>query len=302
MSTVTTAVPQTPVTPAGSFARKFYWTVRRELWENRYLYIAPAVIGVVFLLGVAVSAIHLVPALFAQGSSKTTGGMAKYALSPYDFAAGLMMLTSILIGAFYSVEALYGERRDRSILFWKSMPVSDWTTVLSKAAIPILLVPLFGFFVAVVTHLGVLIIALVSGGAAAHIGVGPFFQMELLMLYHFITVHALWPAPVYAWFLLVSAWSRRVPFIWAVLPPLAVFAVEKIAFNTSYLAETLGGRILGAGAPSAMEMANAFPTNPATHVTPGMYLVSPGLWIGLAITGALLFAAARLRRQQGPAY
>ena len=121
------------------------------------------------------------------------------------------------------------------------------------------------------------------------------------MFYHFLTVHALWPAPIYAWFLLVSAWSRRVPFIWAFLPPIAVFALEKIAFNTTYLAETLGGRILGAGAPSAMNIANAFPTNPMTHITPSMYLASTGLWIGLAITAALLFAAARLRRQQEPA-
>lgn len=272
---------------APSAARLWYWSLRRELWEHRWTYIVPGIVAALFLLGFVIAA----------------GSHSPHALAlSFDFASGAVMAAYVIITVIYCLEALHGERRDRSILFWKSMPVSDWTTVLSKAAIPILLVPLFGFFVAVVTHLGVLIIALVSGGAAAHIGVGPFFQMELLMLYHFITVHALWPAPVYAWFLLVSAWSRRVPFIWAVLPPLAVFAVEKIAFNTSYLAETLGGRILGAGAPSAMEMANAFPTNPATHVTPGMYLVSPGLWIGLAITGALLFAAARLRRQQGPAY
>ena len=71
---------------------------------------------------------------------------------PYEFAEDLIMGTSLLIALFYSVDALYGERRDRSILFWKSAPVSDLITVLSKAAIPIVILPLLAFAITVLTQ------------------------------------------------------------------------------------------------------------------------------------------------------
>ena len=71
------------------------------------------------------------------------------------------------------------------------------------------------------------------------------FQMSLMLLYHLVTVHALWYAPIYGWLLLVSGWARRAPFLWAVLPPLAIGVVEKIAFNTSHFAAMLGYRISG---------------------------------------------------------
>ena len=60
---------------------------------------------------------------------------------------------------FYCLDALYGERRDRSILFWKSLPVSDLTTVLSKASIPIVVLPLLTFAVTVATQLIMLLSA-----------------------------------------------------------------------------------------------------------------------------------------------
>ncbi|MGH9523429.1 MAG: ABC transporter permease [Terriglobales bacterium] len=286
--------------PISAVRRRFYWSVRRELWENRYVYIAPLVAGAVFLLGFVISLLDLIPSMRAAAAPAAAGHLRAVAMGPYDFAAALLMLTTILVGAFYSIEALYGERRDRSILFWKSMPVSDWTTVLSKAAIPMLLLPLFGFAAAFLTHVAMAVfsVAITSANSVAVLPGTEFFRMELLMLYHFITVHALWPAPIFAWFLLVSAWSRRAPFLWAVLPPVVVCALEKVAFNTTYLTHAIGGRLFGEGAPAAAAMSNYFPTNPGAHMTPGAYLASFGLWAGLAISAMFLFAAARLRREQ----
>src|SRR6266550_1248331 len=71
---------------------------------------------------------------------------------PFDIAAALLMLTQLLVGAFYCLDALHGERRDRSILFWKSLPVSDLTTVLSKASIPLVVLPLLTFTIIVATQ------------------------------------------------------------------------------------------------------------------------------------------------------
>ncbi|HYT06542.1 MAG TPA: hypothetical protein VEL77_02740, partial [Rugosimonospora sp.] len=198
----------------------------------------------------------------------------------------------------------HGERRDRSILFWKSLPVSDLTTVLSKASIPLVVLPLLTFTITVAMQLIMLLLSsavlLGSGLNVATLWTQlSFVQMSLLLLYHLVTVHALWPAPIYAWLLLVSGWARRAAFLWAVLPLLAIGVFEKIVFHTSHFAAMLGNRLSGGGA-EAFTVPGTFPMDPMTHLTPGNFLSSPDLWIGLAIAAAFLAAAVRLRRYQGP--
>jgi len=109
-----------------------YWSVRRELWENRSIYIAPLAVAAVFLFGFLISTIHL-PGKMRAASALDPLRQHELIAQPYLIASGLMMLTTLVVGVFYCLDALYGERRDRSILFWKSLPVSDLTTVLSKA-------------------------------------------------------------------------------------------------------------------------------------------------------------------------
>jgi ABC-2 type transport system permease protein len=83
-----------------------------------------------------------------------------------------------------------------------------------------------------------------------------------------------------------------------VLPLLAIGVVEKVAFNTTHFANMIGNRF--AGGPEAVTVAGKWVTDPMTHLTPGNYLMSPGLWIGLAVTAIFLAAAVRLRRSRGP--
>ena len=116
---------------------------------------------------------------------------------------------------------------------------------------------------------------------------------------------ALWQAPLFGWLLLVSGWARRATFLWAVLPWLAVCAVEKIAFNTSHFAAMLGRRVTG-----SFEDAFVVVTYPKgahvpivdrlTQLDPLKFLSSPGLWIGLVFAAAFIVAAIRLRRYRGP--
>ena len=106
--------------------RLMYWSVRRELWENRSIYLAPLAVAAVALFGFSLSSI-------AGIWEKPLRLNPAQPQAPYDMAAGLMMLTGIVVSVFYCLDALHGERRDRSILFWKSLPVSDLTTVLAKA-------------------------------------------------------------------------------------------------------------------------------------------------------------------------
>ena len=285
-----------------SSTRPLYWSVRRELWEYRSIYIAPLAAGAVFLFGFLISLIglpHKMRALSALDLAQQHEAIAK----PYDLAAGLFMVTAMIVGVFYCLDALHGERRDRSILFWKSLPVSDATTVLSKASIPFVILPPLTVALTVVTQF----IMLLLGSAvlrANGISVANYwaqvslFQMSLMLFYHLFTVHVLGHAPFYAWFLLVSAWARRAAFLWAFLPPITIMVVEKIAFNTTYFANMLGDAL--SGGTEAVPFADRMPIDPRTQVTPGHFLLSPGLWIGLAVTAGFLFAAVRLRRNREP--
>jgi ABC-2 type transport system permease protein len=124
--------------------------------------------------------------------------------------------------------------------------------------------------------------------------------MSLLLLYHILTAHALWPAPIYCWLLLVSGWPRRATFLWAALPLVAIGGVEQLVFHTWHFAALVGSRLIGDAPTVASTSPYIFPTDPMTHLTPGYFLSSPGLWIGLAVAAVFLAAAVRLRRYQGP--
>ena len=281
----------------------FYWSLRRELWESRSIYIAPLVMAAVALVGFVVNVVQL-PAKIRAATPHGAIDVHNIVELPYDFTAGLIMFATLAVAVFYTVDALYGERRDRSILFWKSMPVSDRTTVLAKASIPIVILPLGDVVLTVIVQLVEAVISsfvLAANGlsVAAYWSALSFTHMSLLLLYHMIAVHALAWAPFFAWMLLVSAWARRAPFVWVFLPPLALVMVERIAFGTSTFASMLGHRL--GGTESVAANAPTMPMNPMlTHITPGAYLADPGLWIGFVLTAVFPAAAARLRRDQVP--
>ena len=288
------ASPQLPKT------RPFYWSVRRELWENRSIYLAPLAVAAVFLVGFLISLIHFPAKMLPQLEAVR---LHQVIVGPYDFAAGLMMATIILVSLFYCADALHSERRDRSILFWKSLPVSDLNTVLAKVSIPLVVLPLVACIITAALWLTML---LLSSAVLLGSGVGvttlwaqlPLPWMWLLLLYHLFTAHALWPLPVYCWLLLVSGWARRAVFLWAALPVVAIAGLERIVFRTSHFAAMVASRLIG-GAPAARGL-ETFPTDPMAHIDPAHFLSSPGLWIGLAVSVAFLAAAVWMRRYQEP--
>src|SRR5881397_2932506 len=220
-----------PATP-----QPFYWSVRRELWENRSIYVAPILVAIVVLFGFLVSTIGLPERrreVLLLDPAKARAAIE----APYDMAAIMLILTAFIVGVFYCLDALHGERRDRSILFWKSLPVADLTTVLSKASVPIVILPLTIFGIIVLVQFLMLLwssaILLPSGLAATTWTRFNLFQQSVILLYSLIVI-ALWHAPIYGWALLISGWARRATFLWAVLPLLAIGVLEKFAFDTSY--------------------------------------------------------------------
>jgi ABC-2 type transport system permease protein len=299
MSDVTPAVH---TSPAGATPRPFYWSVRREIWESRSLYVAPLIVTAIVVFATLIS----LTALPERMQSLPADPVKRHAVivTPYSISVAVIMLSAFFVGLFYSLEALYGERRDRSILFWKSMPVSDRTTVLSKAAIPIVVLPALALLLSVGAFFFLFFFStLILAGN----GVSPatlwselrIVQQPIIMAYG-LAAHALWFAPVYAWLLLVSAWARRMPFLWAVFPPAAIGILEKIACNTTSFASLLRGRV---------HATNAFVGQPGeempildrvTQMTPLKFLMTPGLWAGLIVASLFLALAVRLRRRREP--
>lgn len=282
--------------------RVMYWSLRRELWESRSIYIAPLAVAPVALIASLVNAAGL--------PAKMRAGVAPMQLhnavrQPYEIVAGLLMATTLIVAVVYSLDALYGERRDRSILFWKSLPVSDVTTVLAKASIPILILPLLGFAITVVLQL---FMAVISSAILAANGLSvavlwqqlSFAHTSMLLLYHLVAVHGLSWAPFFGWMLLVSAWARRAPLVWAILPPIVIAIVEKIAFNTSHFGAMLGARLSGSQSVATNGPSGMMMDPMTTHITAGRFLGTPGFWIGLVLTAVFLAAAVRLRRYQVP--
>ena len=312
MNTPSHAMQESP-TGSQSFApfvvsalRPFFWSVRREFWEYRSLYIAPLAAAALFLTGFFFKVIafryhmHSVPA-----DSPLQGHVFTM---PYEISGGLIMGTVVILGLFYSLDALYGERRDRSILFWKSLPVSDLTVVLSKISIPLVFLPLLSLVITFAVHFSMLLLAsTVLLGSGANIGAiwtqESFFHVSLGLFYHIITVHGLWYAPLYGWLLLVSAAAPRAPFIWAFVPPFVIGVVEKVTFNTSHFAAMLQQRLIGpssTASPMSGTAAEHVSVDPIAHLIPHHFLSEPGLWVGLAITAVFLAATVRIRRYRGP--
>jgi ABC-2 type transport system permease protein len=307
MNTQSNVVPesslrsQTLVASGIKPSQQLYWSVRREFWDSRWIYIAPVAVAGLYILGFLIGMMHWLDKIREGANGPQLLDLIE---QPYNFAALLIMGSTFIIALFYCLDTLHSERRDRSILFWKSLPVSDLTTVLAKASIPLVILPLLTFAITVATHW---IMLLLSSGILLARGLGvailwnhlPLFDMWLGLLYHLVAIHGLWYAPIYGWLLMISAWATRVPVLWAALPPLAIGVAERIAFNTSHFAALVEHRI-GGGIEGGKFMAANTTMHPLMQLEPVRFLTSPGLWTGFLLTALFLAAAVRLRHYRGP--
>src|SRR5262249_36769249 len=141
-----------------SVARRFYWSLRREAWEFRVLALAPLAVAALVLLSFLFSLPHLPPTVNGL-SSLDPAKQVEVLQKPYQFAELALMATFLVVAVVYCLDALHGERRDRSILFWKSLPVSDLITVLVKASMPTLFLPLLTFAITLLTQWTMLLLS-----------------------------------------------------------------------------------------------------------------------------------------------
>ena len=289
------------VVPRG---QPYLWSLRRELWENRSVWIAPLAAAGFVLFGFTISLVHKPHTLKAINALSPEKQMA-LRFAPFGIVGAALILTTVVVGIFYCLGTLYNERRDRSILFWKSMPVSDLTTVLAKATIPLVILPVVAFVVVCATQLVMLLFN--SMALASHQGeltqlwsTVPLFRLWGIVFYALVTL-TLWHAPLYGYLLALSAWVKKGPFLWAVLPPIALSVFEKLAFDTSYVSSLIRDRLLGSF--GAAFSGGSFHEKGKFHLPvadPMKFLTTPGLWIGLALAAALFALAVWQRRRREP--
>lgn len=275
--------------------RPFLTLVRRELWEHGGLVWAPLAMALTIIVVSLVSVMvkgsvdidlgedRPLPELF--GDAEKQRGIFSLVM------AGLVLpqlLVAFVVVFFYLLDGLFTERRDRSILFWKSLPVSDTKTVLSKLFVALVAMPLWSWALSLVVGLVVfgVLATQVSGTPAAGLGTwhgGTWLMVQATMLGK-MAIAALWYLPVAGWLLLVSVLAKRAPFLWATLPFLVLSLAERIALGTNVMGALVAQRLFGFR--EEVSLMGEFPL-----------LASPDLWIGVAVGAALVYAAIRVRQR-----
>jgi len=313
--------------------------VRREFWEHRSLWIAPliwvGVIVVLFSWVLFVGARHLdgnsipgtPPGLEQPGIEMSEADRAelqkhlgagvqlddsrKQSVSTFSFLLIGAMISGFatVVVFFYLIDCLFTERRDRSILFWKSLPVSDTQVVLSKLLTAMVAVPLGVIVLSAATQFLLYCLVWLRFHGTMFGELMPDWDFMSWMRSQGLAIgimvgSLLWYAPIAAYFLLLSVWARRLVFLWAVVPLIAIPVLEGIFFHTSRFADFLGYRFGGYmklmhleenafssskdGLPRVEEVFDSF------HFS-GLF-TSVDMWLGLVAAAVLVYATIRIRR------
>ena len=274
--------------------------VRRELWEHRALWIAPLVVEGLLAVSMLLGRTSFdVPDQMLTMQQKVS----IFTIAQWGLAQPLFIVTAIVL-SFYLLDCLYAERKDRSILFWKSLPLSDELTVGSKFLVAAAVVPLGVFVLATVSDLlFAAILALRLPGALSWSTV-EWLRTEVVLLLE-VVLGVLWYAPLAAALLVFSAWIPRNPVLWATLVPIVAPILEWFALGTHYIRSFEHYRTFGiweklASGPDMFDKSNFHHLPPVGAVLDTFNIrgafTDVDLWLGVVAALALAYAAARVRR------
>jgi ABC-2 type transport system permease protein len=292
--------------------------VRREIWEHRSIYVTPAVVALVVIL------MLLTTLVFASGYQEIVDfgiiGAQNLAGEAERRAALLVLLISntvpfifagTILTVFYSLDSLYAERKNKSILFWRSLPITDAETVISKLLTTVLAIPLIAFVVIVIAHLVILAITgvfvSIEGGSAVLLvwKSAPLFDVWVGMLIITILL-PIWISPFIGWFLFVSAWTKRSPLLMAFLPLIMVPTLEYWVLRTHLIGDAIKTRFeqlpFFKGIDPEMFfdekqfIASTDAISLLAYIDVGKFVTSPQTWAGLVVCGLFATAAIYVRR------
>jgi ABC-2 type transport system permease protein len=273
--------------------------IRREFWEHRMMLVfAPLALCVIYLIVCVLAGTDINVNLLHFGSQPPMS--AAFLIVMHTVFTILLYGLMAVVAFFYLCDCLYAERKDRSILFWKSLPVSDSVTVLSKLAVALIAIPAVVYVLSFGTNLIAFTLFKILFHAEAPSRItSDWTMLGWIRLNGYliadILVLALWFAPVAAYQLFISAAVPRAPFVFTVLPLLALVFGEALFFRTWHIAEFLGRRLGSValdprpsdGVQGVIDAVNALPL-----------LGRPEMWIGLLLAAAIVAATIRIRRHR----
>lgn len=300
---------------------RFLWLIRREIWEARVVWIAPLIVAAIVVGGAAAAGIWSHHVEWGMDGGELGELHSQLTPDRLDSIAAMMLasvslpflLLVVFTQFFYSIDSLYGERRDRSVLFWKSLPVSDFETVLSKLAVAALVMPVCAAAGAFIGQFGVdLVVALKLSsisGLQAHLWSPSVWASVITLDLYVALTSVFWYLPIVAYYLFVSALVPRAPLFWAALAPAALMLAERIVLGTHVIASTVFARtptglfthIFGPGGADglAFKFKKAdmdLPHSLFSIMHPGDFLASPDVWVGIAVAVAFFAGAVWARR------
>ncbi len=311
----------------------FKWLLQREYWEHKGAFFwAPLVVGALMTAFITIS---MVIALSGAGDGLRINGVniAKLAaaMTPEQASAfaekfifsyaGITMPIFIVLGIcifFFCLGALFDERRDRSVLFWKSLPISDNATVLSKVVFAIGIAPVMAFVIATVTSLIIVLVVCVAAAAAGvnifgSVMTNPATYVAPLQIAAILPIYAMWALPTIGWLLMVSAWARTKPLLWAVAVPVMAGIMMSwaerllsLGVDVAWFWKNIIGRLLGSVFPGAwLSVDKRMPESDSgsgaltafSEVLQQSWqlLAGANLWLGAAAGAAMIYVAIRLR-------
>jgi ABC-2 type transport system permease protein len=313
--------------------------MKREYWEHRggFLWTPVWITGVILIFTVfgilsaevfhASSHVHMGFSLddLRDNISQADWSEAGNALDMAQLMfGGVTSIGVFFVLFFYLLGALYDDRRDRSVLFWKSLPVTDTATVASKALAAMFVAPVIAFVAATAAYIVFLVLVVIWAGAhglnalPAVLAAHPFGMLWRLVLT--LPISALWALPAIGWLLFWSAYVRSKPFLWAVMIPLIVLILNlwlgKLGAphipDDTHLAAILGRLLFsifpgswikaeGAGVIGRHISPSLDPNHVVSAFNPSnVYglLAEPNLWIGVAAGLALLAGAIYFRQRR----
>lgn len=295
--------------------------IKREVWEHRSVYVTPIAIAVIMTLVsvagmVTVSAFDREVELAIFGASSIAGDAERKAALTVFFlgTSWIFLLALAILITFYALDSLYAERKDKSVLFWRSLPVTDAETVLSKLLTAVVVIPLVTVAAIIVTHLVNLVTSsiwlAINGGDAGHLIWGSVPLLDNWTAAFIVTLASvIWMSPFVGWFLLVSAYAKRSPILLAIMPLVVIPLTEWIFFRSVVFVEIVFGR--GGMLPlfRGMDLERYFDEDRMrvdegavsllAHLDLAGFLSSPSLWAGLLVCGLFTTGAVYLRRYRG---
>ncbi len=298
--------------------RQMVALLKREVWEHRSIYVTPIAVASIVTLAT------LAMLVFAGGFAKeldiaifgatNIAGDAERSVALTGFFVGtswLFVLAAGVLTIFYTLDSLYAERKDKSILFWRSLPVTDAEAVVGKLLTALLVIPLFTAGAIIVTHLVNLVVtsAWVSmkGGDAGHLIWGSVPLLDNWTAgFIVVLAGAIWMSPFLGWFLFVSAFTKRSPLLMAFMPLVLIPLLEAIFLRSSVFAEAVFGRsgmlplFRGIDLEAFFDEERLAVREEVAGLLPyidlGKFFTSLSMWSGVVVCALFVTAAIYVRR------